>query len=137
MLMPTLSSDDDSDHEDGNANEKPSGRDISSHAGSSGEGQSKDDVQAADQNDQQAVQPAQVQSVPMDEDGISRDATSTPLPQNQEVFFATTDFYVALRMHHLLAERLATAKELCPEARLSSQTPAASAKEVRIVFNKP
>lgn len=49
---------------------------------------------------------------------------------NQEVFFTTTDFYLVLRMHHLLAERLAVAKRLCRDARFSRQTVLASSHEV-------
>lgn len=54
-----------------------------------------------------------------------------PLPKQQELFFTTTDFYLALRMHHLLAERLAAAKRLCREAESSRQTVVACPQQVR------
>lgn len=50
--------------------------------------------------------------------------------ENQEVFFTTTDFYLALRMHHLLAGRLTEAKRLCREAKSSRQAIVASPHEV-------
>jgi len=50
--------------------------------------------------------------------------------ENQEVFFTTTDFYLALRMHHLLAGRLAEAKRLCRDAKSSRQAIVASPHEV-------
>lgn len=62
--------------------------------------------------------------------GTQDRVATTPLPQGQEVFFTTTDFYLVLRLHHVLAERLAEAKKLCREAGLSRQTVVASSEEV-------
>lgn len=67
------------------------------------------------------------------EGGTGSRVTPVPLPQGQQVFFTTTDFYLVLRMHHLLAERLAEAKRLCRDAGLSRQTVVASPQEVRAI----
>ncbi|CAM9156410.1 unnamed protein product [Ectocarpus sp. 4 AP-2014] len=113
--LPVLSSDDDSD----DANSQSSGDERKRDRRRSL--QSVTDEGTALTPDPQGCVPAK------DSEGR---ASSTPLPQGQEVMFTTTDFYLVLRMHHLLAERLAEAKKLCSEAGLSRQTVVASPQEV-------
>lgn len=113
--LPVLSSDDDSDDD----NSQSSGDERKGDRRRSP--QSVTDEGAALTPDPQGCVPAK------DSEGR---ASSTPLPQGQEVMFTTTDFYLVLRMHHLLAERLAEAKKLCSEAGLSRQTVVASPQEV-------
>ncbi|CAN0288482.1 unnamed protein product, partial [Discosporangium mesarthrocarpum] len=46
---------------------------------------------------------------------------TTPLPSCQEIFFSTTDFYLFLRVHYLLVDRLTVARRLCREASASEE----------------
>lgn len=134
--MPALSSDEGSDNEDESVrgdghNEVRAHKDGFPHIG--------DDEQSCEsrlsedktRKHSQLLQDGGISGV---EDGGQSKVPPIPLPEHQEVFFTTTDFYVALRMHHLLAERLAAAKRLCYEAKASSQTAAASAQQVRGVW---
>lgn len=123
LSLPVLSSDDDSDQEVGQ---------------SSGD-ETKESQRASPPiaTDGGVAQPPNSKEGGMSKDGGSASEgdsqgrlPSTPLPQGQEVLFTTTDFYLVLRMHHLLAERLAEAKKLCREAGLSRQTVVASPQEV-------
>lgn len=124
--MPILSSDDDSDRENshGSGDDRGGDRRASSSGSVDGGARPNPDVQSA--------VPTRDAMVSSAEEGAQPRVTSIPLPQLQEVFFTTTDFYLALRMHHLLAERLAEARRLCREAGFSRQTVVASPHEVRV-----
>ncbi|CAM9121207.1 unnamed protein product, partial [Hapterophycus canaliculatus] len=123
LSLPVLSSDDDSDQE------------ISQTSGD----ETKEDRGSTHPSATDGVltQPPNSQAGGVTKDGGSASEgdsksrlPSAPLSQGQEVLFTTTDFYLVLRMHHLLAERLAEAKKLCREAGLSRQTVVASPQEV-------
>lgn len=122
VSLPVLSSDDDSDHENS---------------------QSSGDERKGDRRASSPSVPGGAVLTPVSQGGArSKDAGSAsegdgqgravliPLPQGQQLLFTTTDFYLVLRMHHLLAERLAEAKKLCREAGLSRQTVVATPQEV-------
>lgn len=128
LTLPVLSSDDDSsdDEESQSSGDEPKGDGRASPprvsdgtpgpiSGAHGAVPAKDDVFGSAANTQGRV-------------------ATTPLPQGQEVFFTTTDFYLVLRLHHVLAERLAEAKKLCREAGMSRQTVVASPHEVGRLF---
>lgn len=122
LSLPVLSSDDDSDHENSQS--------------SSDERKGDRRASAPSVTDRGAVLPSVSQGGARAKDaGTSKGdaegrAAPTLLPQGQQLLFTTTDFYLVLRMHHLLAERLAEAKKLCREAGLSRQTVVASPQEV-------
>lgn len=118
--MPVLSSDDDSD------------REMSQSSGEDRLGDRRADS-LSDAGGVAILTPsAKGAGSAKDEGCFSVEEASTPLPQHQEVFFTTTDFYLVLRMHHLLAGRLFEAKKLCREAGLSRQTVVATPQEVRV-----
>lgn len=122
--MPVLSSDDDSDLETSHSGSNDRGADgqaVPSRVASGGAGGNPSTSLAVHAKGA-AIAAAEGDSQPL--------VASIPLPQNQEILFTTTDFYLALRMHHLLAERLAAAKRLCREAGVSRQTVVASPQEV-------
>lgn len=123
LTLPVLSSDDDSDQETSQSSGDETKEDRRSSPASatdggltqpptSQDGEGAKDGGSASEGDYQGRLPC------------------TPLSQGQEVLFTTTDFYMVLRMHHLLAERLAEAKKLCKDAGLSHQTVVASPHEV-------
>lgn len=122
LSLPVLSSDDDSDHENsGSGDERKRDRRASPPSVTDGGA---------------VLTPDSHGGVPTKDGGSASEgdaqgrAAPTTLPQGQQLLFTTTDFYLVLRMHHLLAERLAEAKKLCREAGLSRQTVVASPQEV-------
>eukprot|EP00752_Nemacystus_decipiens_P012829 g11361.t1 len=125
--LPVLSSDDDSSDDDNSQSSgdepKEDGRASPPSVSGAGPGPTSDSqsgVPAKDAKDEGSDSAADTQDrVP-----------TIPLPQGQEVFFTTTDFYLVLRLHHVLAQRLAEAKKLCREAGLSRQTVVAAPEEV-------
>eukprot|EP00903_Cladosiphon_okamuranus_P009925 g9422.t1 len=122
--LPVLSSDDDSsdDEKSQSSGDEPKGDGRASPP-------SVSDGGPGPNSDSQGGVPAKDAGSGSAEDTQDRVETA-PLPQGQEVFFTTTDFYLVLRLHHVLAERLAEAKKLCREAGLSRQTVVASPEEV-------
>lgn len=127
LTLPVLSSDDDSSDDDNSqsSGDEPKGDGRASPPSVSDGGPDPT-------SDSQGGMPAK------DEGSGSAAGTqdrvpTTPLPQGQEVFFTTTDFYLVLRLHHVLAERLAEAKKLCREAGRSRQTVVASPEEVNSI----
>lgn len=124
LNMPVLSSDDDSDLETSHSGGNDRGSDGQAGPSRVAGGGTGDSSSAS-----LAVH-AKGADIAAAEGGSHPRVAPTPLPQNQEIFFTTTDFYLALRMHHLLAERLAAAKRLCGEAGVSRQTVVASPQEV-------
>lgn len=130
--MPVLSSDDDSDRDgsQSSGNDREGDRRTSPPQGSSGEfGQNKDSVDARAVKDARVVAGVEAGVTPAAGSGDDGNTTDLLL-QDQEVLFTTMDFYLVLRMHHLLAERLAAAKRLCREAGSCRQTVVASPQEV-------
>ena len=124
LTLPVLSSDDDSSDDDNSQSSgdepKGDGRASPPSVSDGGPGPTSDSQSGVPTKDEGSGSAADAQDrVP-----------TTPLPQGQEVFFTTTDFYLVLRLHHVLAERLAEAKKLCREAGLSRQTVVASPEEV-------
>lgn len=130
--MPTLSSDEDSEDEGSEGYLDSRGqRSLFAHAGGSG-GQHRR-LEISEHKAESEPRQFDETSVSEGRTGVGNNATTTPLSEGQEIFYTTTDFYIALRMHHLLAERLSAGKRLCEEARLSSQTAASSVQEVRVL----
>ena len=138
LSLPVLSSDDDSDEENSQSSgDDPKGDEQTSppsdtETGSVLPSDSKGGAPGAPAKD---VSPAKDGLLAKDKGSASAEDSQdrvppTPLPQGQQVLFTTTDFYLALRLHHLLAERLTEAKRLCREAGLSRQTVVASPQEV-------
>lgn len=122
--MPVLSSDDDSDRENSHSSGDDRRGDRRASSPSVGDGAT---AKSADARGAMSVKDRGACS---DVGDILDCSVPVPLPQNQEVLFTTTDFYLVLRMHHLLAERLTEAKKLCRDAGLSRQTVVASPEEV-------
>lgn len=117
--MPTLSSDEDSD----NDNEDASSSIPNEGAGDTAGGQPQPGAHSRESTESSAGRTVDVVAK---DPGVSLFA----LPDDQEIFLTTTDFYVALRMHHMLAERLAAARRLCREAGSSRQPVVACSQEV-------
>ncbi len=142
LSLPVLSSDDDSDDENSQSSgDDPKGDEQTSPPGVPDGGS----VEPSESKGGEPGMPAKDGSPGKDDmptkDGGSASADDaqgrvapTPLPQGQQVLFTTTDFYLVLRLHHLLAERLTEAKRLCREAGLSRQTVVASPQEVGWFF---
>lgn len=120
--MPTLSSDEDSD----NDNDDSSPSTPSEGVGDTGGGPPQPGTHSRDSTGSSA---GRMVDVVAKDPGVSLFA----LPDNQEIFLTTTDFYVALRMHHMLAGRLSAARRLCREAGRSRQPVVACSQEVIIV----
>lgn len=119
LVLPTLSSDDeDSDNDGASANGQNEGK------GDAGGGLGES-TRSAGESARSAGERAT--DAVANNPGVSL----VPLPDNQEIFFTTTDFYLALRMHHMLAERLAAARRLCREAGSSRQPVVACPQEVK------
>lgn len=138
LSLPVLSSDDDSDDENSQSSgDDPKGDEQTSHpsvpdGGSVEPSESKGGAPGMAPKDGSPAKdglPAKDGGSASAGDSQSRVAP-TPLPQGQQVLFTTTDFYLVLRLHHLLAERLTEAKRLCRKAGLSRQTVVASPQEV-------
>lgn len=125
LTRPVLSSDDDSDQENSNSSGDETKENRRSTPFSAAEGVT---VQTRDSQGGIVTKDGGSGS----EAGSRDRAESTPLLQGQEVFFTTTDFYLVLRLHHLLAKRFAEAKQLCREAGLSRQTVVACPPEVGV-----
>lgn len=142
LSLPVLSSDDDSDDEnsqssadDAKGDEQPSPPSVQD-GGSVEPSESQGGVPGIPAKDGSPAKdgiPAKDGGSASAEDSQGHVAP-TPLPQGQQVLFTTTDFYLVLRLHHLLAERLTEAKRLCREAGLSRQTVVASPEEVGRFF---
>lgn len=133
--MPSLSSDDNSDVDSGSVN------DESQTSKRTGASPVRDDAPGDPNHSRSTVSTTGLhlgqtidtdKGVTLGEECASGRAMSTPLPHHQEVFFTTTDFYLALRMHHLLAERLSAARKLCREAALSRETVVPTSQKVSI-----
>lgn len=119
LVMPAFSSDDeDSDNESASANGKNEGK----------EDTGGNPLVQSSRSGESARSPIEGAT-----DTVANDpgASLVPLPDKQEIFFTTTDFYLALRMHHMLAERLAAARRLCREAGSSRQPVVACPQEVK------
>lgn len=127
LTLPVLSSDDDSsdDENSQSSGDEPKGDGQASPPSGSdgGSGPTSDSHSGVPAKDEGSGSAADTQDR----------VVTTPLTQGQEVLFTTTDFYLVLRLHHVLAERLAEAKKLCREAGLSRQTVVAIPEEVRWV----
>lgn len=123
QTLPVLSSDDDSSDEE---NSQSSGDEPKGDGGASPPSVSDGGPAPTSESQGGAAAKDEASADAADTDH----ATTTPLPQGQEVFLTTTDFYLVLRLHHVLAQRLAEAKKLCREAGLSRQTVVASPQEV-------
>lgn len=125
LTLPVLSSDDDSSDDE-----------KSQSSGDEPKGDGRASLPSVSDGGLGATSASQ-SGVPAKDEGFGSAAdiqdrvATTPLPQGQEVFFTTTDFYLVLRLHHVLAERLTEAKKLCREAGRSRQTVVASPEPVR------
>lgn len=122
--MPVLSSDDGSDFDNSHCGSNDRGTDGQAGSARVADGGAGHSIHAP------VAVHAKGAATAAAEGGFHPHVALTPLLQNQEIFFATTDFYLGLRMYHLLFERLAAAKRLCREAGISRQTVVASPQEV-------